>query len=71
LVVGDKAKIYDGLTKLGYELIELDTDGNVLKQEAHETKKEDLKKEELKPITPSQNEGKKKAKVVIIDRQTR
>ncbi|MDF2437490.1 MAG: peptidase [Bacteroidota bacterium] len=28
LVVGDKAKIYDGLVKLGYEVVELDTDGN-------------------------------------------
>ena len=31
LVVGDKAKIYDGLSKLGYEISELDTDGNPLK----------------------------------------
>ncbi|MGQ0826924.1 MAG: M16 family metallopeptidase [Bacteroidota bacterium] len=31
LVVGDKAKVYDGLTKLGYEMVELDTDGNPLK----------------------------------------
>ena len=31
LVVGDKAKVYQGLTKLGYELIELDTDGNPVK----------------------------------------
>jgi len=28
VVVGDKAKVYDSLTKLGYEIIELDTDGN-------------------------------------------
>jgi zinc protease len=28
LVVGDKSKIYDGLMKLGYEVVELDTDGN-------------------------------------------
>ncbi len=31
VVVGDKAKIADGLSKLGYEIIELDTDGNVVK----------------------------------------
>lgn len=31
LVVGDKSKVYDNLTKLGYEVIELDTDGNPLK----------------------------------------
>ncbi|MBN8702225.1 MAG: insulinase family protein [Bacteroidetes bacterium] len=28
LVVGDKNKVYDKLTKLGYEVIELDTEGN-------------------------------------------
>lgn len=28
LVVGDKAKIWDGLLKLGYEVVELDSDGN-------------------------------------------
>jgi zinc protease len=28
LLVGDKAKIYDGVKKLGYEIIELDADGN-------------------------------------------
>jgi zinc protease len=27
VVVGDKAKVYEGLGKLGYEIIELDTDG--------------------------------------------
>ena len=33
LLVGDKAKIYDGVKKLGYEIIELDADGNpVLKK---------------------------------------
>jgi zinc protease len=30
LVVGDKAAVWDGLTKLGYEVIELDVDGNVI-----------------------------------------
>jgi predicted Zn-dependent peptidase len=30
-VVGDKAKIKSGLTELGYEIIELDADGNILK----------------------------------------
>ncbi len=28
LVVGDKSKTYQGLTKLGYEIVELDADGN-------------------------------------------
>ncbi len=31
LVVGDKAKVYDGLTKLGYDIVELDSDGNAVK----------------------------------------
>lgn len=31
LVVGDKASNYDKLSKLGYEIIELDTDGNRIK----------------------------------------
>lgn len=31
VVVGDKVVIYDNLLKLGYEIIELDTDGNSLK----------------------------------------
>ena len=28
VVVGDKAKVFDGLKKLGYDVLELDTDGN-------------------------------------------
>jgi len=28
LLVGDKAKILDGVKKLGYEIVELDVDGN-------------------------------------------
>ncbi len=31
VVVGDKAKIAEGLAKLGYEIIELDADGNIVK----------------------------------------
>lgn len=31
VVVGDKAKIAEGLSKLGYEIIELDMDGNIIK----------------------------------------
>jgi predicted Zn-dependent peptidase len=30
-VVGDKAKVYDGLKELGYEVIVMDADGNVVK----------------------------------------
>ncbi len=31
LVVGDKAKVYDGLKKIGYDVVELDTEGNTVK----------------------------------------
>lgn len=31
VLVGDKAKVWDGVTKLGYEIVELDKDGNPLK----------------------------------------
>lgn len=31
VVVGDKAKIAEGLAKLGYEIIELDVEGNIIK----------------------------------------
>jgi len=54
LVVGDKSKVLLPLTKLGYEVIELDMDGN-------EIKGPDLKKNEMKvndrPIdgTPNTN----------------
>jgi zinc protease len=30
LLVGDKAKVWDGLQKLGYEMVELDKDGNLV-----------------------------------------
>ncbi len=32
LLVGDKAKIYEGVKKLGYEIIELDTDGKKIEK---------------------------------------
>lgn len=50
LVVGDKPKIVEGLSKLGYELIELDTDGNVLKPEINQLENIVPKKESSKPI---------------------
>ncbi|MGV3530600.1 MAG: M16 family metallopeptidase [Flavisolibacter sp.] len=34
LVVGDKQKIYDGVKKLGYDVVELDVDGNVVSKKA-------------------------------------
>lgn len=32
LLVGDKEKIIDGVKKLGYEIVELDVDGNVMEK---------------------------------------
>ena len=64
VVVGDKAKIYDGLLKLGYEVIELDTDGNPL------VKEEDKMKEAEPTRAPNPqppSNGKQRAKVVPID----
>jgi zinc protease len=34
LLVGDKAKIYDGVKKLGYQIVELDVDGKPLEKKA-------------------------------------
>ncbi len=64
LVVGDKSKIYEGLSKLGYELIELDTDGNVLKPETNQQKNTSPKKEASKPMPMSKQPvmGKQKAR---------
>lgn len=66
MVVGDKVKIYDGLSKLGYEIIELDTDGNPI-DAVTEVKKEEVKIEPLKNSNPQPPaNGRKKAKVVTI-----
>ena len=45
LVIGDRSKVFEPLIKLGYEVIELDADGNLLKGPA-------LKKEEVKITDP-------------------
>jgi zinc protease len=51
VVVGDKLKVYDGLAKLGYEIIELDTDGNpITKAAAKEAAVEPAKNTEAKPV---------------------
>lgn len=34
LLVGDKAKVFDGVKKMGYEIVELDTDGKKKEQKA-------------------------------------
>jgi zinc protease len=51
LVVGDKSKVYLPLTKLGYDVIELDADGNEVKEKKEEVKVEDPKK----PVTTPRN----------------
>jgi zinc protease len=51
LVVGDKSKVFDGLLKLGYDVIELDADGNPLatKEKAPEVIKVEEKPEHIYP----------------------
>jgi len=34
LLVGDKAKVLAGLQKMGYQIIELDSDGNKVEKKA-------------------------------------
>ena len=34
LLVGDKKKILDGVKKLGYDIVELDVDGNLAAKQA-------------------------------------
>jgi zinc protease len=34
LLVGDKKKILDGVKKLGYDIVELDVDGNLAGKQA-------------------------------------
>lgn len=58
LVVGDKAKIYPGLEKLGYEIVELDMDGNPVAAAPV-----DQKKTESVEAAPAPANGKQKAKV--------
>ncbi len=66
VVVGDKSKIFDGLAKIGYEVIELDTDGNVINQKPTDLKIEDMEQQESKPALEPPNNGKKRAKVSVI-----
>ena len=58
LVVGDKETTYEGLTKLGYEVIELDVQGNPVLAEV--PLKEELKAdpENLNPKLPNKNNQK-------------
>ncbi|MES2592664.1 MAG: pitrilysin family protein [Bacteroidota bacterium] len=67
LVVGDKGKIYDGLSKLGYELIELDAEGNVLKKLENQIIPENPKKE-VKPNAQPPANGRQMVKPVKLDK---
>ncbi len=62
-VVGDKATIYEGLSKrakeLGYEIVEVDTDGIPVKKEEP---KVEIKKEEVKPPYNYETKDKKNPK---------
>jgi zinc protease len=69
MVVGDKEKIMEPLKKLGYEIVELDMDGNVVKkEEVKDDRKPNYdmnntdKKDEPKKEEPRKEEKKKKKK---------
>lgn len=66
LVVGDKSKVYDGLQKLGYEVIELDMEGNPLTDASVGKGENDNKPAPVKPVPPPPGKfhGKQKAKAV-------
>lgn len=70
LVVGDKAKIYDGLLKLGYEVVELDMDGNRVKAMAMDETKE-VKEAPKSDAPAAPSNGKQKAKNVYKETKER
>ncbi|HET6992006.1 MAG TPA: insulinase family protein, partial [Bacteroidia bacterium] len=59
-VCGDKAKIGDALSKLGYDVIEVDATGNVIPKP--EVKKEEVKKAPAPTPVPQQTQGKETKK---------
>jgi zinc protease len=62
VVVGDKARILDGLKRLGYDIVELDKDGKpVAEQNATEVEVPASTGENALPVE-SQEKGKKKKK---------
>jgi zinc protease len=69
LVVGDKSKVFDALMKFGYEIIELDTDGNPLASDDQKTKVTDPKTADKKPeaITPTGRTAVKERKITAAD----
>ena len=65
MVVGDKAKIYEGLKKLGYEIVELDMNGTVIEKPKEEIKPPynyEMKKDAPPPNTDNKEGDKKKKK---------
>jgi zinc protease len=69
LVVGDKEKVFDKLQKLGYDVVELDTDGNPVASAAPTKQETEVKKEtspaEKKPAAPGERA---KGKKVTVER---
>lgn len=63
VIVGDKAKIYNGLSVLGYEIIELNTEGDFLKQEIQNS---GVKNVELKSTLQPPANGRERAKGVKV-----
>jgi zinc protease len=61
VVVGDKASIYEKLLKTGYEVVELDTEGNVIPKK-EEPKKEEPKITENAPPEIKKDDKRKKKK---------
>lgn len=58
LVVGDKSKVFEPLQKLGYEVIELDTDGNPMYLAPITPVKVEEKKESAPPADPKKQKAK-------------
>jgi len=60
LVVGDKAKSWDGLNKLGYEVVDLDTDGNPINKDGKKdgsATPSDKKADDVKKLEPAKTDA--------------
>jgi zinc protease len=69
VVVGDRTKVYDGLTKLGYEVIELDMEGNIVKTDTDLKQGDSGRNDDVKPVPPNKrppSNGKRKATPVKV-----
>ena len=71
LVVGDKSKVFESLLKLGYDIVELDTDGNPLKGEVPKTSILEQKKGDQNSgsIYPPGKEPVKERKITTKDQR--